>query len=121
MNLLEPLLNESNSNSLNQMNLVTGNVSNDNEDEMMSIPKSEKQKLSERRLSTVVHMAIDQGKRHLRVIKKRFGNLVTATRKKIPVEVIYCHHRLLVKCVFYIYIGFCSLHFSLFPISCLTL
>ena len=41
-------------------------------------------------------MAVQQGQRHLRVIKKRFRNLVTATRKDIPSEIAeilseYCH------------------------------
>ena len=78
MDSANSLNSNANSNSLNPMNLVPGNVSNDNEDEVMSITKSEKQKLSERRLPTVVHMVIDQGQRHLREIKKRFRNLSIA-------------------------------------------
>lgn len=85
----------------NSLNLMMsqqgpGDDADDDEDEVMAMPKTEKQKLTEKRLVTVVHMAIEQGKRHLRVIKKRFRNLVTATRRDMPIEIAeilseYCH------------------------------
>ena len=65
--------------------------------EMVKQLKSSKHGTSKKnKMHDAIHMAIDQGHRHIRIVQKRFINLVTETRKDIPNEIAsvmseYCH------------------------------